>query len=724
MTDINTAASEGVKDLPGKDQGSAEKFLKVLFRGLNREYIELRIFIGSKPLAQKFFSSADDLLKEVQVLGKQPGCNVFFGVCPRKEKKGTKQAVSRINCLWLDLDAKSFSGGKEEILKRLAEFPLRPTIILDSGNGYHVYWVFKEPESDALIIESYLRGLAHALGGDKSACEVARILRFPGTLNCKDVSKPLPVHLITIDEAVTHNLSDFDFILQADEKVISHVPNKSKDWLVDALSNLVEGNRNATFASIAGKLLRDGHSSDEICALLLPHAEKCQFPLAELRREIDGLSKRYSKPTKLHAPVSDSRNQWPEPIKQAAFYGLAGDIVRTIEPYSESDPAALLAQVIVVIGNMIGRGPHLLVEATRHYLNLFVVIVGASSRARKGTAWNHVHMMGGRLDDGWTRTRIKHGLSSGEGLIWHVRDPIYKLQKKKSGEYEEVMEDKGIDDKRLLVVEEEFSSPLKVMQREGNILSPILRCAWDKGGLESLTKNTPIKATDAHTSIIGHVTRDELLRCFDKTEAANGFGNRFLWICAKRSKILPDGGCVPEEDLAPILLDLAEAVNYARTVRELKRDEEAKKLWHEVYPELTRDTPGLLGAVISRGEAQVSRLSCFYALLDKSPIVKAVHLRAALAFWDFAERSARYIFGDRLGYPEADEILQALRANSEGMTRTQIQQLFQRNKTAEQIQKALEFLLHNQFAEKIVEETSGRPAERWVVKGVITNETK
>ncbi len=712
------------KSLSSPEYGDINKYLNILFQELESEYIEVRFLGGSLALSPKFYSSTSKLIEEYPTLINLP-CNVYVGVCPRRERKGDKKSVSRIRCLWLDLDAKTFSGGKGEILKRLQEFMVKTTMIIDSGNGYHAYWALKEPETNQELIEVYLRSLASVLGADKSVCEVAHILRPPKSFNRKDPSKPLLVQAVSIHESLSYNLSDFDIFLQKEEKANTQFVSKSKDWMVDALSGLAEGNRNATFASIVGRLLRDGHSSDEIYALLLPHAEKCRFPAGELRGEIDGISKRYSKPTiKLLAPPSDSRNQWPDSMKPAAYYGLVGDLVRIIEPHSESDPVALLSMMIVGIGNMIGRGPHLLVEATRHYLNLFVVVVGASSRARKGTAWGHVEMICSRLDANWAKNCINKGLASGEGLIWSVRDPIYKLRKKKSGEYEEVMEDKGVDDKRVLVIEEEFSSPLKLMQREGNILSPTLRCAWDKGSFQSLTKNTPVKATDAHPSVIGHVTKDELLRCFDKTEAANGFGNRILWLCTKRSKELPDGGCVPEEELAPILLDLAEAVNWARTVQALKRDEEARKLWHEVYSELTRDTPGLLGAVISRAEAQVSRLSCFYALLDKSPVIRVVHLRAALAFWDYAEQSARHIFGDRLGYPEADEILQALRTNPQGLTRTQIQQLFQRNKTAEHIQKALEFLHHNQFAEKIIEETSGRPAERWVVKGVSTNETK
>ena len=79
--------------------------------------------------------------------------------------------------------------------------------------------------------------------------------------------------------------------------------------------------------------------------------------------------------------------------------------------------------------------------------------------------------------------------------------------------------------------------------------SGMLRNLWDRGDVRSLTKTSPVRVTGAHVSIIGHITQDELLRYLDRTEVANGFGNRFVWGCVRRSKLLPDGGRVPEEAL-------------------------------------------------------------------------------------------------------------------------------------------------------------------------------
>ena len=120
---------------------------------------------------------------------------------------------------------------------------------------------------------------------------------------------------------------------------------------------------------------------------------------------------------------------------------------------------------------------------------------------------------------------------------------------------------------------------------------------------------------------------------------------------------------------------IGECVEFARNVGTVHRDDQARRVWAEVYPKLSDGRPGLLGAATSRAEAQVMRLATIYALLDKSAVVRAEHLMAALAVWEYAEQSAKYIFGSALGDPTADAILRALREHPEGMDRTAIREL-------------------------------------------------
>ncbi|HOJ61679.1 MAG TPA: hypothetical protein PK878_15450 [bacterium] len=403
------------------------------------------------------------------------------------------------------------------------------------------------------------------------------------------------------------------------------------------------------------------------------------------------------------APNSDP---WPAPLDEAAFQGLAGEFVRMVGPHTESDPAALLIQFLVCFGNVAGRNPHWIVNATKHHMNMFVNLVGRTARSRKGTSLDIVLNLFARIDPDWQKKCVTNGLSSGEGLKFSVRDDTIV-----KGELVE-----GVCDKRLLVLESEFANVLKVINREGNTLSPTIRQAWDTGNLRNLTKRDPITATGAHISIIGHITRDELLKRMRETESANGFANRFLWFALRRSKLLPRGGSgLNQSALNSIVMRLHEALEAAHNVGEMDMTEAAWTIWENgIYQILSRDIPGLFGMVTARAEAQVRRLACLYALLDHSGTVDVPHLESALAVWRYAEDSARYIFGDATNNRAADTIMAHLRQAPDGLTRKEIiENVFQRNKSSEEIAQALHLLEEAGMARKEKILTGGKPAEKW-----------
>ena len=390
---------------------------------------------------------------------------------------------------------------------------------------------------------------------------------------------------------------------------------------------------------------------------------------------------------------------WPTLDKGAAYHGVIGDLVRTIEPHTESDPAAILFQVLSLAGCCLGRYAHYLVENDKHYPNINVVLVGASSKGRKGTSFGQAKRAFEAADRSFIDTCLQSGLSSGEGLIWAVRD----------GDDE----DPGVFDKRLLIAESEFAGLLRVMQREGNIVSRIIRDAWDKGDLGVMTKKCPTRATGAHIGIVGHITSDELQRYLDRTEAANGFANRFMYVAVKRSKCLPFGGSLADEDVADIARRMAEAIEYAKAIGNVGFDAFARDLWAEVYPALSEGAPGLHGSVTGRAEAQVVRMALIFALMDMKNTIGVDHLKAALAVWDYSDESAQYIFGDASGDPIQDTIASALKANPRGMTRTAISALFGRHVRKSQIDRTLADLQTLGLTGVETEETDGRPKEIW-----------
>lgn len=409
----------------------------------------------------------------------------------------------------------------------------------------------------------------------------------------------------------------------------------------------------------------------------------------------------------------DQIRPWPEPIAEEGLYGLAGDIVRAIAPHSESDPIAILGQFLTSFGNVIGRKPHWYHERTRHALNLYLCVVGNSAKARKGTSWDHIIWLWEIVDDLWAKNQIHKGLSTGEGLIHAVRDPLMKEVK---GEWIEVMS--GVTDKRALFVETEFGGTLVQMNKDTSILSVIMRQGWDGVRLGVANKNTPSKATDAHISIIGHITNAELNQRLTMTDTANGFANRFAWLCARRSQFLPFGGEIHRVNFTDIVNRLRDCLEFVRTLMAddglMKRDHAANELWGEVYPDLTEAKPGLLGSVISRSEAMVMRVAAIYALLDCSQRIRRHHLEAGLAFWKVCEQSAAYIFGDVLGDPQAEKLLHALRdAGDDGLTLTQISRVvFKGNKTKAQIQTILHTLMRCGSAHQTELHKTDKPTSR------------
>lgn len=399
------------------------------------------------------------------------------------------------------------------------------------------------------------------------------------------------------------------------------------------------------------------------------------------------------------AQLAPDPQGWPV-LSPAALYGLPGDVVRTIDPRSEADPTAILLQTLTAAGNLLGPGPHCTVESTRHALNIYTLFIGESSKARKGTSWGHIDRLCSRVDGPWTLERITSGLSSAEGLISEVQDSDPPR------------------DRRLLVVQSEFASVLKIMRRPGNTLSPLLREAWDSGNLRTLVKNNPLRATGAHISIIGNITSTELLR-YLSDELHNGFANRLLWCCIKRSKLLPEGGSVPEAEMESLSRRLRGVLEWAwyRGNFELRRDSAARDLWMAVYPSLSEGVPGSLGAATSRAEAQVLRLSALYAALDCSAVVRLEHLQAALGVWNYCFASARFVIGENAaisGDPIADRIYEALKdAGAQGLTRTQIRDLLGRHGSTVRIAEALTQLATRGLATSETVLTGGRPVEIW-----------
>jgi Protein of unknown function (DUF3987) len=219
------------------------------------------------------------------------------------------------------------------------------------------------------------------------------------------------------------------------------------------------------------------------------------------------------------------------------------------------------------------------------------------------------------------------------------------------------------------------------MRREGNTISAVIRQTWDGGRLEVRTRKEPLSIDNVNVSMIAHVTPEELLNGLTATDRANGFGNRFLIVCTRRSKELPEGG--GEINAGAIVSRLHAAVAAAKGRGLIERDAAARELWADEYSRLTAARNGLKGALCGRAEAHVLRLSLLYALLDSSNVIRPEHLRASVAFWEYCVRSIEYVFGAGSGDPDAEKIIAALAGGPKIIT--DLHRVFANNRNPEWI---------------------------------------
>jgi hypothetical protein len=187
---------------------------------------------------------------------------------------------------------------------------------------------------------------------------------------------------------------------------------------------------------------------------------------------------------------------------------------------------------------------------------------------------------------------------------------------------------------------------------------------------------------------------------------------------------LPHGGNVH----FPALFALAEKIKAAAIraqtqVVEMKWSLEAHTHWGTVYSKLTSDEDGKL---VSRGAPIVVRLAMIYALLDPVTYLHGVpfgecheirieHLKAALEVWRYCKDSAIYIFGDARFATLANSIMDKVKAAGQaGMTQTQINESFSKNKSASDLQRALTLLKSKGFIKCFDQPTIGRPVTIWL----------
>jgi len=373
------------------------------------------------------------------------------------------------------------------------------------------------------------------------------------------------------------------------------------------------------------------------------------------------------------------------------YFGIAGEVATLASTNSEVDPMAVYVGFLTAAAAMLGRYKFIQVGDSRQYARLFSVLVGASSRSRKGTSFKSVEKLIRKTEAEYNaRFNIKKsgklnifsgGLSTAEGLIHEVRDVAEQTTgKNKTPLWEAVV------DKRLLVVEEELGNIFKMIQRTGNSLSATLRKAWDGGDLAPGTKNKRLRASDPHINVFGHITQFELKSLMSNTEIHNGLANRFLWVCTRRTRKMAFPKAMTSRKVLNLAVELAEALKKSEEEELVKISIDARRYWRKQYDNVSTDTFGIIGSITSRNEAHVLRLSLLFCLLDGLNEIQKEHMQAAVDLVEFCNLSAEYIFST----PEesetetaADKLLGALEKGP--MTQTEISRYFNNHKSSFQL---------------------------------------
>jgi len=383
---------------------------------------------------------------------------------------------------------------------------------------------------------------------------------------------------------------------------------------------------------------------------------------------------------------------WPE-IREEAYYGPIGEAVRILNPATEADPRAVLITLIVALGNIIGKDARVILIDGEHPPRIFALITGETGNGKKGTSSTAASHLLKRVDPEWFENCRRSGFASGEGFLSSL--------------------DKAID-KRCFSLEVEFARILAVASREGDTLSARLRAAYDGSVLENHKSESSIVVKEAHLSMIGHITPQELQTKLSQGDMTNGFMNRFLFCCSRRSKHLPFGGELNTVQLDALTQGIKENIKSTRNAT-LGFSDDAKAIWKAFYCS-DKDRGGLIGGLTARADTHTLRMAVLFAILDGSRQIEFPHFQAALAVWDFSRACAAYAFGDLCQDRTQTKILDFLRAAYPGdHSLTDVNAALGRNVQSSLLGEALDALEASGLicSEQVVSEKTGRRARHF-----------
>ena len=350
-------------------------------------------------------------------------------------------------------------------------------------------------------------------------------------------------------------------------------------------------------------------------------------------------------------------------IHDDAMLGVIGEFARLIADDSEISREAAAVNLLIRIAAFLGRAAYYpgVGSMNMEHLRLSALIVGPSSTGRKGSSIPApralmklvIDQMGAEVPP-----RELLALSTGEGLIEYVRDEQRERQRNKKGEMEEVVIP-GVEDKRLVVLTEEFVTVLAKSARKDSTLNTILRLALEGRDLQNPTRFSALKATRPHICLIAQGVEEEVMAVLKDEDIYGGTINRMLLVASERSRLVARPKQITEADLQPFVSRITDALQLGWGRKSYRAADEdtvkvdfdpaALALWEKpdsgTYAELN-DTTGMSVIemrMVARAPIHCALIASIYALLDGSTDIRVEHLLAGRAWTKLTFHVAKHL---------------------------------------------------------------------------------
>jgi hypothetical protein len=350
----------------------------------------------------------------------------------------------------------------------------------------------------------------------------------------------------------------------------------------------------------------------------------------------------------------------PDPV---IYRGPLGEITRSIEPYTDSDPIGIHASVLALLGAIVGREPHVEFEAYQPLL-IWPILLGDTNLGRKGSATNHALRLFEAAFPKFMQQRVQPSLpASGAAIISGLVTRAIRLEGADAFEDSEVYDpedDEGEAPKsgvktyvskpgyRGVILAREMKTFLQRSKMDST-MSGTLREMWEGQRVDGETKKEHYALVDPHVALICHIPPEEFVLNFSVSDAAGGSMNRMFPVFVHRSRILKFPRKLPAAVMDKNVRTITRMVEFAAKCGELEPDAAAYKLWDErIWEEL--DTESNKNKTMKQFAGRVMpytwRLAGLYALGRRSRTISAADLESAAAVAKYMMETVEYVFSE------------------------------------------------------------------------------